>query len=89
MYVYLVLRDSKGNPNYVEQHICSEACHICWRRFECYTQEWVKLRSNGKPGVVFERNNMPYGFLCEYCGVLTGNKFDKIVGRLLATRLAS
>lgn len=78
MYVYSVSRNHANLITYIDKHICSEACHICPARFKCYTMEWIKLRRDGKPGIVLEHDKVPYGFLLDNCGRLTSHNFYKV-----------
>lgn len=83
MFVYIPIRGSKYNDLiYIDKHICSEACHMCYARFLCYTRGWNTLRSKDDVGVVFEKNEVDYSVLLYHCCRLVATDYDKIRGKL-------
>lgn len=80
MFIYIILRDNKNNPMYVDKLICSEACYVCPGRFLCYTREWNTFRSKDDIGVIFEEDEVPWATMLNYRYRLVTTEYDKIIG---------
>lgn len=81
MFVYVVLKDYKNNPKYIDKYICSDTCHVCRARFLCYTRKWNTFRTEDDFSVIFERDEISWTTILDYCYCcrLVTTDYDKIL----------
>lgn len=82
MFIYVILRDVRRNPTYVDKWICKGECNDCKNRFVCFTEAWKTFRGQDDYGIFVEQDVfdvLPLSDDLAYCcRLVVGKVWDKL-----------